>query len=130
MFSRGDAAATSCSSVVPVVEIGDVITARSIVSDIHVADAIAHYVVALLDATRSHPGVRLGASTRGGVALMGLAKARAAIAGRHYVIPDDVAALAESALAHRVIVSDATGSVRVGREIVRECLAGVPAPTA
>ena len=57
---------------------------------VYVADPIARYVVALLDATREHPRVRLGASTRGGVALIGLAKARAAMAGRHYVVPDDI----------------------------------------
>ena len=117
-------------AVVPVVDMADVIRARRVVADLYVADAIAGYVVALLAATRSHPRVRLGASTRGGVALIGLAKARAAMAGRNYVVPDDVSTLAESALAHRVIVSDASGSVRAGREVVLECLELVPAPTA
>jgi MoxR-like ATPase len=121
---------TLLRSVVPVVDIRDVVDARSVVSSVFVADAIARYVVALLDATRRHHRVRLGASTRGGVALIGLAKARAAMAGRHYIVPDDVTALAESALAHRVIVSDASGSVRAGREVVLECLDLVPAPTA
>lgn len=116
--------------MVPVVDIADVVRARQIVSSVFVADPIARYVVALLDATRNHPRVRLGASTRGGVALMNLAKARAAMASRHYVVPDDVSTLAESSLAHRVIVSDATGSVRAGREVILECLDMVPAPTA
>lgn len=116
--------------VVPVIDIADVVRARQIVGSVFVADPIARYVVALLDATRQHPRVRLGASTRGGVALMNLAKARAAMAGRHYVVPDDVSTLAESSLAHRVIVSDATGSVRAGREVILECLDMVPAPTA
>jgi MoxR-like ATPase len=118
------------AAVVPVVDIGDVIAARATVGGVHVAEPIARYVVALLDATRRHPRVRLGASTRGGVALIGLAKARAAMAGRHYVVPDDVTAVTGSALAHRVIVSDAAGSVRAGREVVAECLDLVPAPTA
>lgn len=117
-------------TVEPVVDIGDLIAARSIVSDTYVADPIARYVVALLDATRDHPRVRLGASTRGGVALIGLAKARAAMAGRHYVVPDDVTLVAESGLSHRVIVADGGGSVRAGREVVAECIARVPAPTA
>ena len=117
-------------AVVPVVDMADVIRARRVVADLYVADAIAGYVVALLAATRSHPRVRLGASTRGGVALIGLAKARAAMAGRNYVVPDDVSTLAESALAHRVIVSAASGSVRAGREVVLECLELVPVPTA
>ncbi len=117
-------------SVVPVVDIADVVDGRRVVAELYVADPIARYVVALLDATRNHPRVRLGASTRGGVALIGLAKARAAMAGRNYVVPDDVSSLAESALAHRVIVSDAIGSVRAGREVVLDCLESVPAPTA
>jgi MoxR-like ATPase len=64
------------------------------------------------------------------VALVGLAKARAAMAGRGYVVPDDVVDVADAALAHRVIVVDGDGSVRAGREVVAECLARVPAPTA
>lgn len=113
----------------PVVDIGDLVTARATVADVFVADAIARYVVAILDATRSHPRVRLGASTRAGVALVGLAKARAAMDGRHYVVPDDVLAVAEASLAHRVAVSDAAGSVRAGREVVAECVERIPAPT-
>lgn len=117
-------------SVVPVVDMADVVRGRQVVAGLYVADPIAHYVVALLEATRNHPRLRLGASTRGGVALIGLAKARAAMAGRNYVVPDDVSALAEPALAHRVVVADAIGSVLAGREVVRDCLASVPAPTA
>ena len=121
---------TMLAGVEPVVDIGDLVHARATVRAVYVADAIARYVVALLDATRSHPAVTLGASTRGGVALIGLAKACAAMAGRHYVVPDDVAAVAESALAHRVIVSGGEGSVRAGRKVVAECFERVPAPTA
>ena len=54
----------------------------------------------------------------------------AAMSGRHYVIPHDVVEVAEAALAHRVITVDGDGTVRGGREVVAECLAKVPAPTA
>lgn len=118
------------ASIQPVVEIEEVAAARSIVHEVYVADPIARYVVSLLDATREHPRVRLGASTRGGVALVNLAKARAAMAGRHYVIPDDVIELAEPALAHRVLVAGGAGSVQAGRAVVQECLERVPPPTA
>ena len=117
-------------SVEPVVDIGDVASARTAVAGTYVADGIARFVVAILDATRQHPRVRLGASTRGGVALVGLAKARAAMAGRGYVVPDDVVSVADAELAHRVIVVDSDGSVQAGRDVVAECLARVPAPTA
>lgn len=117
-------------SVEPVIDIRDLVAAQTVVANTYVADPIARYVVAILDATRQHPRVRLGASTRGGVALVGLAKANAAMNGRHYVVPQDVVDVAEVALAHRVIVIDADGSVRAGRDVVAECLARIPAPTA
>jgi MoxR-like ATPase len=118
------------SDLGPVVDISDIEAARAVVRDVYVADPIARYVVALLAATREHPRVRLGASTRGGVALIGLAKARAAMAGRHYVVPEDVTALASAALSHRVLVAGGTGSVQAGRAVVEECLERVPTPTA
>jgi MoxR-like ATPase len=116
--------------VTPVVDIGDVVAAQDAVAGVYIADPIARWIVDVLAATRSHPRVRLGASTRGGVALVGLARARAAMAGRHYVVPDDVVALGVAALAHRVIVANAVGSVEAGREVVAECIAQVPVPTA
>ncbi|MDW3216545.1 MAG: MoxR family ATPase [Ilumatobacteraceae bacterium] len=121
---------SALAAVQPVVDITDVAAARTIVRDVYLADPIARYVVSLLDATREHPRVRLGASTRGGVALIGLAKARAAMAGRHYVIPDDITTLAGAALSHRVIVAGGSGSVQAGRAVVSECLDTVPPPTA
>lgn len=113
----------------PVVTPGELVVSQRVVSGVAVADPVARYVVALLEATRDHPRVRLGASTRAGVALVGLAKARAVIDGRGYVVPDDVAELAGTALAHRLMVADSAGSVAVGREIVAECLERVSAPT-
>jgi MoxR-like ATPase len=121
---------TQLRAVAPVVDIGDVVAAQSAVAGVYVADPIARWVVDVLAATRTHPRVRLGASTRGGVALIGLAKARAAMSGRHYVVPDDVVALGVAALAHRVIVSNSDGSVEAGRAVVSECIAQVPVPSA
>ena len=114
--------------VVPVADMADLMAARRAVADTYIADAVAAYVVALLDATRRHARVTLGASTRGGVSLVGLAKAHAAMAGRTFVTPEDVVSVASSALSHRIIV--AGGNVATGREVVAECLAHVPAPTA
>lgn len=114
-------------AVAAVVDTTDLLAARSAVAATFVADAIAHFVVDLLEATRRHPRVVLGASTRGGVALVGLAKARAAMDGRHYVVPDDVQAMAVAALAHRLVVD--RGGLPAGREVVAECLGRVPAPS-
>ena len=71
---------------------------------VHVDDSVRSYIVALVQATRNHPDLTLGASPRGGLALYRGSQARAAIQGRNYVIPDDVQALAALALPHRCIV--------------------------
>ncbi|HUG49981.1 MAG TPA: MoxR family ATPase [Terrimesophilobacter sp.] len=71
---------------------------------VHVDPSINDYVSRLVDATRSATEVRLGASVRGALALVRTAKTLAAAAGRHYVIPDDVKALAEPVLAHRLVL--------------------------
>lgn len=118
---------TRLAGVRAVVDTADLVAARHAVHATAIADAVAHYVVDLLDATRRHPRVTLGASTRGGVAVVALAKARAAMAGRHYVVPADVAAVAVAGLAHRIVVSG--GGLTAGREVVAECLERVPAPS-
>jgi len=71
---------------------------------VHVDPVITDYVARLVEATRGHSDVRLGASVRGALALVRCAKTYAAMEGRHYVVPDDVKALAESVLAHRLIL--------------------------
>jgi MoxR-like ATPase len=71
---------------------------------IHVDESVRDYVLAIVRATREHPDVTLGASTRGALALYKAAQARAAMLGRTYVIPDDVKRLAGPTLAHRLIV--------------------------
>ncbi len=100
------------------------------VAAIYVADAVGAYVVDILGATRRHPNIRLGASTRAGVSLISLARARAAMEGRTYVVPDDIAGLAVASLGHRVLVADSNGSTTAGRDLVAECVASVAAPTA
>ena len=71
---------------------------------IHVDESVRDYVLAIVRATREHPDVTLGASTRGALALYKASQARAAMLGRTYVIPDDVKHLAGPTLAHRLIV--------------------------
>lgn len=106
----------------------ELMAARRVVAAVAIDDRVARYVVDLLRSTRAHPQVRLGASTRAGVALVGLARARAVASGRAYVVADDVVAVAPAALAHRILTHDGLGSVHVGREVVDECLGRVPVP--
>ena len=86
----------------PVVELDVVRDMIAVARTVHIDPVITDYVARLVDATRSHPDVRLGASVRGALALVRCSKTFAAVQGRHYVVPDDVKALAESVLAHRL----------------------------
>jgi MoxR-like ATPase len=83
----------------------DLISAQAAVRQVHVAPELRRYIVDLTAASRQHPDVYLGASPRGSLALFRAAQARAMLRGRDYAIPDDVKALAEPTLAHRLIVN-------------------------
>jgi MoxR-like ATPase len=87
-----------------VVDGAQVVDLRRQVQEVHVDDTIRDYVVRLVNATRSHADLALGASPRGSLALFKTAQAMAALEGRDYIIPDDVKRLATAVLAHRLIV--------------------------
>jgi len=91
-------------SIQQVVGLEDLVAAQRAVREVYLNHDIKNYIVNLVTTSRQHPDVYLGASPRGALALYRTTQARAALAGRDYVIPDDVKALAESTLAHRVIV--------------------------
>ncbi|MDF5752337.1 MoxR family ATPase [Spongiactinospora sp. TRM90649] len=98
---------------------------------IHVADPIYDYLVGVVAATRVFPEVRLGASPRASLALLRAARVRAAAAGRHYVVPEDVKALAVPVLAHRLVLSpEAELRERTAGDVVGEILAATPVPQA
>jgi MoxR-like ATPase len=113
-----------------VVDIDDVRRMQAAVEGIHVDADVGRYVVVLVRATREAAGVQVGASPRGALALLSLARATALLDGRGFVSPDDVKAVAVPALGHRISlepelwVRDVTGD-----DIVRRCLETVPTPT-
>ena len=114
----------------PVTDAAAVMRCVAIVRRVFVHPAVKDYLVAILHRTRTLPDVRLGASPRAGLQLMRAAKARAAMAGRGYVIPDDIAGLVEPALAHRVLLS--TQAQLAGRNIadlLQAAVREVPVPT-
>jgi MoxR-like ATPase len=103
--------------------------ARLAVRGVHVSDDLARYIVALTQATRTSPLVRLGASPRASLALQRAAQASAALDGRDFVIPDDVQSLATPVLAHRLVL--ARSAVIEGRDaagILSEVVGSVPVP--
>ena len=104
---------------------------QAAVEAVHVGAAVGRYMVALVTATRESSEVEVGASPRGSLALLRLARARAAIEGRDFVVPDDVKAIAVPALAHRLVLRPELWVRRVAAaDVVRRLLDDVPAPPA
>lgn len=96
---------------------------------VYVDDLVREYIVTIVGETRIHPDVYLGASPRGSIALYRASQARAALAGREYVLPDDVKALAVATLSHRLIVNPgARVKHTASAMIVGEILDQVPVP--
>ncbi len=113
--------------IAQVVSAEELIEAQNSVKRIYVDPLVKEYILSLVQATRKHPDVYLGASPRGSLALYKMSQARAAIQGRDYTIPDDIKALAEPALAHRLIIKTAATIRDVDqRAIVQELLDVVP----
>ena len=109
----------------PVASMADLLAAQAAVQLVAATDPLLEYVVALLDYTRRHPLAETGASPRAGLGLLSAARARAALQGREYVVPDDIQAIAHPLLAHRIqpvaaapadaqhqVVADALSQVR------------------
>jgi MoxR-like ATPase len=104
----------------------EVLGARAAVRAVFVDDAIVHYAVDLVEATRTLPGIALGASPRSSVALVRCAQARALAHERDHVLPDDVKSLAVAALAHRLVMTH--GGSDAARAQIGELVATVPVP--
>jgi len=113
----------------PVIDAPTLIRLQTALEDIEVEDSIGRYIVSMTAATRSHPAVLVGSSPRGSLALMLLARARAAMSGRDYVIPEDVKEVAVPALAHRLTLRPEMWLKRVDpASIVADVMASTPAP--
>ena len=114
-----------------VVSVQELVEAQQAVREIYVAEEIKRYIIELVNASRKHPDVYLGSSPRGSLALFRSSQTRAAMAGRDYVIPDDVKALAEVTLAHRIIVGPAARIRDISsRTIVQDILQTTAVPGA
>lgn len=114
-----------------IADVDSLIAGQNLARQVHVDDSLKEYIVSIVEATREHDDVYLGAGPRGSLALYNTSRAWAAINGRDYVIPDDIKALAEPTLAHRVIVSPAARMKNVdGRMVIRELLMSIGVPGA
>jgi MoxR-like ATPase len=110
----------------PVADRAEVVDAVEVAHRVHASRALRDYIVALLRRTRADDRVELGASPRAGLMLLRAAKARALVNGRDHALPDDVQALADAVLSHRLMLAPEAAGVTRG-EIVRDAIAAVPA---
>ena len=110
----------------PVIDRAEVLAAQDAARRVHASRALRDYIVTLLRHTRADGRVELGASPRAGLLLLRAAKARALIEGRDHALPDDVQALADAVLTHRImLVPEAAGVERSA--VVADAIAATPA---
>jgi MoxR-like ATPase len=113
----------------PVADASEIRKLIDIVAQVYVSEAVQRYAVAISTATRRSSELMLGASPRATLHLVRAAKASAAIAGRDYVLPDDIQALAVQVLSHRLLTTvEASMSGRTPEAALRQIVAGVPMP--
>ena len=130
MLLRRGGTERALASIPPVLGPEDVLKLQDAVERVTVSDQLLEYVYALVRATRHTGELRLPVSTRGAQALFRATQSRALVQGRDYATPDDVKAVAEPVLAHRIlsVASDGFGPGGREREIVKKILAQVPVP--
>jgi MoxR-like ATPase len=110
----------------PVATAAELLAVQDAARRVHASDALRGYVVSLLARTREDPRIELGASPRAGLMLLRAAKARALMQGRDHALPDDVQALAQVVLSHRLVLAPEAVDV-TGERIVADALAATPA---
>jgi MoxR-like ATPase len=115
----------------PVVDGQTLLELQVAIEDVHVGEAVGAYIVSLVTATRTSTSTTVGASPRGSLAVLKLARCKAALAGRDFVTPEDVKAVAVPALAHRLMLRPELWVQQLAAEdVVRELLETVPTPAA
>ncbi len=109
----------------------ELIEAQEAIKQIYADDLIKQYIVNICVSTREHPDVYLGASPRGSLALYRTSQALAALRERDYIIPDDIKYLAETTLAHRLIISPAARIKNIDpKEVIQDIISSIPVPGA
>lgn len=116
------------ASLDPVVSLAELVELQKCVPEVHVAEAIAGYVLSIVEATRRSEELRLGVSTRGALGLCRAAQALALFEGRDFVVPDDIQRLTVPVLAHRVALRRAGSDLEAASRILRKVIAETPVP--
>ncbi len=118
------------ADLVPVMDAEQVCQMQQQAQQVVLSDVLLNYVLDIVEATRAHPQLAVGVSPRGMLAMVHAVRAAALLAGRDYVVPDDIKALAAPVFAHRVVTKSylREGQVSSGEQIVKEILGGIPVP--
>ncbi len=126
---KGKQTGDPLDNVQPVVTTEEILLMQEQVSNVFVHDVLYAYITALVSATRHNDMVSLGASPRGSIALTAIAKARAYVMGRDYVLPEDISTMFPDVISHRLVLNPKArvGHIKV-EDIINQILQRVPAP--
>ena len=125
---REQLAGPTVDTLAAIMTAADVAALRQASREIHIADSVLAYAVAITAKTRTHPRVAIGASTRATIALVRAAQARTLLHGRPHVLPDDLKALAVAVLAHRLSLAGDDGDRTAASRVIDDVVKSVPAP--
>ena len=130
MRKRGSQA--TIEEMKPVLEVEDVLELQRATEAVHVDDSVANYMLAIVQGTREHEHVRLGASPRGSLALFEACQGKALVEGRDFVTPDDVKEMVVPVMSHRILVRSRGGTLaassRERGQIIADIMKKIPVP--
>jgi MoxR-like ATPase len=118
------------AGLAPVMDAEQICQMQQRAQQVQLPDVLLNYILDIVDGTRAHPQLAVGVSPRGMLALAHAVQAAALLAGRDYVVPDDIKALAVSVFAHRIVTKSylREGQVSSGEQIIKEIVAAIPVP--
>ena len=126
---KGKQSGNPLEDIKPVVSAEEILLMQEEVSTVFMHDVLYAYITALVVATRNHPMVSLGASPRGSIALAAVAKAKAYVMGRDYVLPEDISSMFFDVISHRLVLNPKArvNHVKV-EDVIKQILSQVPSP--
>lgn len=129
LLSRHEGTSQPLDAIGPVCSADEILSMQEMVGRIYSSVEAKTYIASIVQNTRSHPSLALGASTRGSIALLHAAQALALLNGRDYVLPDDIKRMAKSVLSHRIVLTPEASIKNIKQEdIIGEVLAATPIP--
>lgn len=127
LFNQGGAG--RLNEIEQVIDPYGLVKLQKATAQVSIENSVADYLLALVEASRTHPAVRLGVSPRGALALLAVARSRALMEGRDYVIPDDLKAVAVASMAHRLVLESKAKYAGTRKEtVIQEILGKVKVP--